>query len=144
MYLKRHHLAGLLVTLAVVALLLPVLTLPQRVHASGTAQLFLSPSSQTVTTGANVVVTITEDSGSDSVNGVQANLSYAPSSFDSVSISSTAAFPVDAQHSVSGGSIQIARAAFTPVSGHHYAPFHRHRRKRPQLYGRLSGRPRKR
>jgi chitodextrinase len=86
--------------------------------ASGT--LSLSPSSSNVGLGNNFTVTIHENSGTDPVNAVQANLTYPTSQLQFVSIdSTTSAFSVDAQATGGSGAVTIARGAAggTSVTG---------------------------
>jgi hypothetical protein len=113
-YLRKIYLLG---TAAAIALL-PVLITSNGAQASGTATLSMSPASTSVLPGNNFVITIHEDSGSDSVNAVQANLSYS-SNLTFVAITSTPDFSIDAQSSGGGGSVKIGRGTTTPVSGDH-------------------------
>lgn len=85
--------------------------------ASGTATLSLSPASGSVLNGATLSLSVYEDSGSDTVNAVQANLSYPSTQLQFVSISSSSAFGVDAQSTGGSGSVQIGRGTITAVSG---------------------------
>jgi hypothetical protein len=105
----------LLIAVALIALL-PVVALSNHVSASGTATMSLSPASTALAPGASFNVDIHEDSGSDTVNAVQANLSYS-SNLTFVSITSSPAFSIDAQSSGGGGSVKIGRGTSTPVSG---------------------------
>jgi hypothetical protein len=71
---------------------------------------YLSPASRTIAGSTNFTVQIREDSGSTTVNAIQANLTYDSSLIDYVSVDDTgSAFPTVAQTSGGGGSIQIAR-----------------------------------
>jgi hypothetical protein len=87
------------------------------VFAAGTASLSLTPATATFSQGDSVSVSIYEDSGSDTVNAVQANFSYPASLLSFVGTTDSPAFSVAAQSSVSGGNAQIARGATTAVSG---------------------------
>src|SRR5581483_4743161 len=87
------------------------------VFAAGTASLSLSPASGTYSKGGSISVDIVEDSGSDTVNAVQANFSYPTNLLSYTGVTNSSAFPVEAQSSASGGVVQIARGATTPVSG---------------------------
>lgn len=91
---------------------------PLHVAAAGTANLYLTPASATVIVGNNVTVGIYEDSGTDSVNAVQANLTYSTSQLTFVSYASSPAFNIEAQ-SPSGdtGTLNFARATLTPKTG---------------------------
>ncbi len=98
-----------------VILLLPLLV-PFKAYAAS-ANLYLSPASGSVSKGSILTVNIRENSGSEPVNSVQANLSYPADSLDFVSIGSSSAWGVVAQNSGGGGSVNIARGALPPVSG---------------------------
>jgi len=84
---------------------------------AGSATLSLSPSSTSVSQGSYLSVAIREASGSQSVNAVQANLSYPANLLSYVSISSSSAFSVVAQNSGGGGSVKVARGALPSVTG---------------------------
>jgi chitodextrinase len=80
--------------------------------------IYLSPASQTVGPGATITVQVRENSGTTTVNAVQANLSYPTSLLTFVSSSTTGtAFSVEAQDTGGGGVINLARGTTTPVSG---------------------------
>jgi hypothetical protein len=71
---------------------------------------YLSPASQTLGGSTNFTVEIRENSGTASVNAVQANLTYDSSLIDYVSVDDTgSAFPTPAQTTGGAGSIQIGR-----------------------------------
>lgn len=88
------------------------------VHAAA-ASITLSPSSQTVTEGQTVSVTIHENSGSDGINAVQVNLAYPTdklmfASFDN----STSAFDLRPVESGANGLVLVAVAkTSTPLTG---------------------------
>jgi hypothetical protein len=106
-------LAGLtLISLGAAAVLVAHL-----VFAAGTASLSLTPASGTFSQGATVNVNIYEDSGSDTVNAVQANFSYPASMLTFTGITNSSAFGVDAQSTGGGGNVNIARGATTAVAG---------------------------
>lgn len=78
--------------------------------AAGTATMSLSPASKTLNQGESFTVQIREDSGTEPVNAVQANLTYDANMLDFVSIDDTGTafgFPLD--ESGGGGSVKIAR-----------------------------------
>jgi chitodextrinase len=89
--------------------------------ASGAATLSVSPATAIVANGSAFSVQVYEDSGTATVNAVQANLTYPANSLTLTSISTTnSAFPLEAQSSGSGGSITMARAingGTSPVTG---------------------------
>lgn len=99
-----------------IAVLAMVAVLPFRVFAAS-PNITLAPSATSVTAGDTVTVTISEDSGTEPVNAVQANLSYPANLLQYVSTGDNAKFDIDAQTSVSGGTVQIARGTLTPVTG---------------------------
>lgn len=84
---------------------------------AASASLYMAPSASSVVNGNTVTVYIHESSGSEPVNGVQANFSYPASLLQFVSINSTSAFSIVAQNSGGGGSVAIARGAMPAVSG---------------------------
>ncbi len=87
--------------------------------AAGTATLSVSPSTGAYVVGNVISVGIYEDSGTDSVNSVQANLTYSSSllSCSNSSITSSNAYNLSLQNTCGGGSVQIARAASPAVTG---------------------------
>jgi hypothetical protein len=88
---------------------LPVLTTPN---------LSLSPSSGIVSAGSTLAVQIWEDSGTNTVNAVQANLVYPIGKLNFVKIDTTnTAFGVEAESTGSNGSIRIGRGSTTPLQG---------------------------
>jgi|GEM_PF-2640689 len=89
---------------------------PMQAYAAA-ASMSMTSSATNATTDETVTVTIIEDSGSESINAVQANLSYPANSLQYVSTNDSAAFPIDAQTAVNNGTIQLARGAYTPVRG---------------------------
>jgi len=87
-------------------------------HAAGTSTLTLTPGNQNVSLGASFTITIVENSGTTSVNAVQANLTYDQTKFQFVSIdTSTSPFTLVAQSSGGNGVVNIANATSTPVTG---------------------------
>jgi chitodextrinase len=87
-------------------------------HASGSATLTLSPATSNVSLGSTIIVTITENSGTTAVNAVQANLTYDQTKLQFVSIdTSTSAFALTAQSSGGNGTVSIANASSTAVTG---------------------------
>lgn len=84
---------------------------------AASATLYMSPSSGSVTNGNTITISISEDSGSEPVNAVQANFSYPTSELQFLSINNSSAFSVAAQSNGGNGSIQIARGALPSVTG---------------------------
>jgi len=71
----------------------------------------LAPVSSNVSLGSNVTVTITENSGTDAVNAVEADLTYDQTKLQFVSIdASTSPFTLQAISSGGNGTVTIARA----------------------------------
>ena len=84
---------------------------------AASASLSLSPASTSAVIGSSFNIGIYVNTGGNNVNAVQANLTYPANQLDFVSISSSAAFGVDAQSTGGGGSVTIARGNIQPVSG---------------------------
>lgn len=106
-----------LVTLAVTASVLAVLP---GLRAAGTGTLTLSPSSGTYTTGNSFTVTVYEDSGSETINTVQADLQYDASKLQFVSINAnqpTSAFGVKAAANGGSGSVTFQMGNIQALSG---------------------------
>ncbi len=87
-------------------------------HAlAGTASLYLSPGSKTLTTGATLSVAI-RLSTDDNVNAVKAVLSYPADKLDFLSVSdSGSAFNIAAKTTGGGGSVQVDRGIIGTVTG---------------------------
>jgi len=76
--------------------------------SSPSGHMYLTPATSTVTTNAGFNVEIRENSGSTSVNAVQANLTYPASSLEVTGISTASgAFSTVAEASASNGNIKI-------------------------------------
>jgi hypothetical protein len=90
--------------------------LPAQVLAAS-AVISLLPNVSSAVTDNTVTVTINEDSGTEPVNAVQANLSYPAASLQYVSVSNNATFSIDAQTSINNGTIKLARGTYTAVTG---------------------------
>lgn len=74
-------------------------------------QLYLAPPTGTVLVGNTIAVQIRVNSGADTVNAVQANLTYDPALLEYQSVDPTgSAFSLPASTQVAVGSIQLARA----------------------------------
>jgi hypothetical protein len=76
--------------------------------AAGTATLALSPSAQTVGVGGTIQFNIVATVTNDSTNGIQANLNYDSTMFDSGTANCGSALALKAQGTVSGGVIRLA------------------------------------
>ncbi len=90
--------------------------IPSMSHAAPTAQLYISPSSQAVTTGSNLVFSVVINTGGSSVNTVQTVVNYPSANYSLVGIapgSSFSSFP----NSTSPGTIQFSAATTGSVSG---------------------------
>ena len=99
-----------------IALITSMSTLSSQALAAS-ANLYLGRSAASVTAGSYITVSVYENSGSEPVNAVQANFSYAPTQLQFISISNSSAFSVVAQNSGGGGAVAIARGALPAVSG---------------------------
>jgi len=83
-----------------------------------TGTMTLSPATKTVTKGDSFDVAVYEDSHTDSLNGVQANLSYNPSLLSVASITpNSSVWQVQAENSASNGLIKIGLGTTAPVTG---------------------------
>ena len=105
-----------LVLTAVLIAVLPTLVLMKRATAAGTAHLYLSPASKTLAIGDTLSIDIHEDSGTDPVNAVQANLTYS-SNLTYAGYSNSSAFSVEAQSTGGGGTVTMARGTCGPCGG---------------------------
>lgn len=86
--------------------------------ASAPQGLYFSPTGTSLTAGQTLTVQVRENSGTSSVNAVQANFSY-PSDllkFNSINAGSSA-FSVAAPSSGANGKISIARGSTAPLTG---------------------------
>lgn len=82
--------------------------------------LSLSPASSSPALGSSFTVTVNENSNTDSVNAVEADLTYDQSKLQFVSIDySTSAFALQGTSSGGAGLISIARATTTALTGSH-------------------------
>jgi len=87
-------------------------------HASGSGTLSLTPATGNLSLGANVQVTIVENSGSIPANAVEADLTYDQTKLQFVSIdSSTGPFNLAASSVGGGGTVNIGIGTSTPVTG---------------------------
>ncbi|MDB5165054.1 MAG: exoglucanase [Candidatus Saccharibacteria bacterium] len=90
-------------------------------HAATPGSMSLSPASSSISLGNNFTVTIMENSTTDTVNAVQANLTYDPTKLSYVSTDTptgTSAFDIAAQTTDNGaGLLQIARGATAVRTG---------------------------
>jgi hypothetical protein len=89
-------------------------------HAASLGLLTMSPTTATLIQGSNVSVTLSENSGTDTVNAVQASVSYDATKLQYVSMSEGTAFPtVAANSTATAGLIRVGRATLpaSPVTG---------------------------
>ncbi|HSX14673.1 MAG TPA: fibronectin type III domain-containing protein [Candidatus Saccharimonadales bacterium] len=78
---------------------------------AATGSLSLVPTSSTVSLGSSFTVVVHENSGTDAVNAVEADMTYDATKFQFVSIDATAsAFDLSATSTGGAGSVKIARA----------------------------------
>lgn len=85
--------------------------------AAITANMYLSPASKSVNQNTNFSVEIREDSNSEAVNAVQADLTYDNAKLEFVSIATSAAFDIEAESIGGGGNIMIARGTTIAKTG---------------------------
>ncbi|MEO6513324.1 MAG: fibronectin type III domain-containing protein [Candidatus Saccharimonadales bacterium] len=88
-------------------------------HAAGVGVLSLTPATANVSLGSNVVVTITENSSTTSVNAIEADLTYDQTKLQFVSIdTSTSPFNgLVARATGGGGTVFVANGTTTPTTG---------------------------
>jgi hypothetical protein len=87
-------------------------------HAASNDTLYISPATATETVGSTFTVAIRENSNSDQVNAVQANLTYSTSNLQFVSTSlSGSAFGITAANSGGSGAVSLSLGSTTPVTG---------------------------
>jgi hypothetical protein len=80
--------------------------------------IYLNPSSAVIAPNGTVTVDVRENSGTTSVNAVQANFSYPTTLLTFVSMdTTTSAFSIAAEGSGSAGQVKIGRGTTTPVTG---------------------------
>lgn len=80
--------------------------------------LYIDPAGGNYTVGSNITVSIRENSNSDPVNAVQADLNYSASNLEFVSIDGgTSDFGVDAAKSGGSGTVSIARGNTSALTG---------------------------
>jgi Cohesin domain len=105
------------ISIIVSTLLLMVLT-THTVAAAGNASFALSPASGSYKVGDNVTVKITENSGTEAVNAVEADLVYDKAVLQFVSIDAGAsAFAIAAPTTAGGGVVNIPRGSMTALTG---------------------------
>lgn len=113
--IKRHIKAVAIVTLAAVTAIVSSLQVPHVFAAGG--RLYLSPASGSFTAGQTFTVSVRMNT-SESVNAVQANLSYATDKLEVVGLSyGGSAFDIQAESSVGGGVIKMGRGTVSATSG---------------------------
>lgn len=84
----------------------------------GSAQLLLSPAKSTISAGQTFTIQVRENSGTTTVNAVQADLTYPTDKLTLDSIDdSTSAFGIKAASTMGTGTLEIARGNTTPLSG---------------------------
>ncbi|MEX0621420.1 MAG: Ig-like domain-containing protein [Candidatus Woykebacteria bacterium] len=87
-------------------------------EAASPASISLSPANQTVNHNTNFTVEIRENSDTELVNAVQANLTYDVAKLDFVSIdASSSAFNLQFENTGGNGSVKIARSSTTDLTG---------------------------
>ncbi len=106
---------GRLLAIAALVAIFPLVNLARPTQAASGTRLYLSPASQTVTTGSNLAVAIVIDPGGASVNTVQSVFTYSSTNFTLVSITPGGAFG-SFPNSASSGSIQFSAASSSPVT----------------------------
>ena len=104
----------------VIVLSLVALSFAPKLGATGTGTLTLSPSSGTYGEGKTFTVTVYENSGSSTVNAVQADLTYDQNKLQFVSLNAdppTSAFAIKAAASGGSGAVTFQMGNITALSG---------------------------
>jgi hypothetical protein len=110
----RRRLAAIVLTgLLTIA---SVFTYANLVKAAG-ATLYLSPASGSVQAGSNISVGVRVNTGGETVNAVQANLSYPTDKFDFVSTTLSSDFQFNVENVGGSGSIRIGSGSLSGVTG---------------------------
>lgn len=108
---------GLLAVLVVIGITVPILNKQNQSHAASDTILSLSPTSQSVASGSNLTVSVLINPGTASINTVQSVLTYNPSNFSVVSVTSGSAFNTSTPLVETAGSIGFAVTnTSTPVT----------------------------
>lgn len=102
---------------SLLALVLGFVAFNPLARAAGTATLSLSPASSSLEKGSALSVDIYEDSGSDEVNAVVANLTYDQGILQFGSISNSSVYNIDAQTSGGNGHINLQRGSCVVSNG---------------------------
>lgn len=109
---------GLLLIALSLAVPLALAPRTQQVQAANDATIYISPASSSLQNGSNKTFTIYVNTGSNSINAVQAQVSYDTSKFTYISLSpNTTNFPFVAEQSHSNGVITIASGTTSTVTG---------------------------
>lgn len=81
-------------------------------------RLYVSPATTSVTAGQTFDVVVRVDSAGESVNAVQANITYPTSNFEFVALDATnSAFTIEAEAITEPGVVKIARGNISGISG---------------------------
>ena len=89
----------------------PTVPTPTPTPVALSGSMYLTPASSTVASGSNVTLSLRENSGTTSVNAIQANLTYDTSKLQYVSVDATGAdFPMVALTTANAGNLQLTRA----------------------------------
>jgi hypothetical protein len=112
---KRDYLKSFAIALAGAVLFL--IRAPYAHAAAGS--MFLNPASQTITQGSSYSVTVHEDSGTDTVNAVNVNLTYPTDKLTYTGVTYTGSpFDIQTGATASGGSVKLSVGKTPPaVSG---------------------------
>lgn len=114
-FVKHFHRSMRMLPLYGLAGLLFFLFVSEPAHAGS---IYLSPGSRSVSGGSSFSVSVRTNTNGESVNAVQANLSYPADKLDFVGISGGgSAFTIDAPSSGGGGGVSISRGVIGGVTG---------------------------
>lgn len=95
--------------------LLVAIKLPLTAHAAASTELSVSPSTQTISSGSNVTVSILMNPGGASINTIHSIVNFNSSNFSVVSVETPAAFGIF-PYKVSSNSVSFTAGTTTPIT----------------------------
>ncbi len=114
----KHKFGALVASIVSISGFLAAVVFAPAAYAAGTATMSLSPASGAFYKGHALSVKVYENSGGDTINAVQANLTYNPSQLKYVGYSDSSAMNIEAENpSGNNGSLHFARGTITAVTG---------------------------
>jgi hypothetical protein len=98
-------------------LMAPCLVFTSKMAYAASASLSMSANTSNLANGGTLNLAIYENSGDESVNAVEAKITYPTQKFDFLSVNNSDAFSVVAQNTDTSGQLDIVRGALSPVKG---------------------------